>query len=487
MNKKEKTWCEIGVILLCILAILPLLMLAKYNRPSADDYDYAMWTSRAVWAGKGPIGIIAAAIETSRVFYNVWQGLYTAAFFLALQPGIYGETWYFLTTYILIAFIALFVFAAIHILNKEFLHKSALYSATVTMVIVTIICLWMPDVTQGLYWYDGAMNYLPWMFGDYLNLTLVYIAYRRGNTKKAIPYLVISTLLSFLLSGVDHVTSFANILYLLVMVALSVRKKFYVGVIPFISACVGFVIMLIAPGTAVRAATMSGAPVLHTMIETLWHVREILGEWINIEWTVILILATPLAITIADKVKIRVRFWHVLLCGVVCFTVLCGMFCVPYLPSWTFGAGRVTNVIWVAFIAHSVFMHCTIIAWLNSSGVISSEHYLRAKNVEVTKWCVIAVSVVALLFMCVDGVNSNSAAASLEMKKGVAQAYAAEMDERIALYNDDSLDEVILAPLKNTESLLFFSDAGDDPEAWPSTSISRYYGKTIWVDNSLGE
>lgn len=73
------------------------------------------------------------------------------------------------------------------------------------------------------------------------------------------------------------------------------------------------------------------------------------------------------------------------------------------------------------------------------------------------------------------------------MKNGVAQAYAAEMDERIALYNEDSLAQVILAPLKNKESLLFFSDAGDDPEAWPSTSISRYYGKTIWVDNSLGE
>ena len=67
--------------------------------------------------------------------------------------------------------------------------------------------------------------------------------------------------------------------------------------------------------------------------------------------------------------------------------------------------------------------------------------------------------------ICVDGVNSNSVVASLEIKNGVAQAYAAEMDERIALYNDDSLDQVILAPLKNKESLLFFSDAGDDPEA----------------------
>lgn len=487
MLKKENYWYELFVILLCIFVILPLFMLAKYNRPSADDYDYAMWTSRAVWSGKGPLGIIAAAIETDRQFYGMCQGLYVSAFCLAFQPGILGENMYFLATYMILAVIMLFTLSAVHILNKEFLHKSFLYSLTTSIVIITIVCLWMPNVNQGLYWYNGSMNYLPWIFGDYLNLTLVFMIYKYSPSKKMIPYLLTSTLLSFILSGVDHVTSFANILYLIVMSVLFIKEKHYWGLVPLVSACIGFGVMLIAPGTAARAATMDSAPVITTMLATLRHVRVIMGEWINIQWIILLILATPFAIMLCDTLKLKIRIYHVLLCGTICFTVLCGMFCVPFLPMWSFGDGRLTNVIWVAFTAHSVFMHCVIIGWFYSCDWISIKKVLNQKSFELKRWSLIGISIILMTFICISGKRSNSLSAYLEIHTGVAQAYAAQMDERIALYNDTSLEEVILCPIKNKNSLLFFADAGDDPNIWPSTSISRYYGKRIWVDSSLSE
>ena len=118
-NKKH----ELAVILLCLCILLPLIIVGFYNRPAADDYSYAYTTSAAVAEGSGFFGILKAAWDTSAEFYNVWQGLYTSAFILSLQPGIFGEQYYALST--LIIFFSTFIplLIAAHILNKHFFKK----------------------------------------------------------------------------------------------------------------------------------------------------------------------------------------------------------------------------------------------------------------------------------------------------------------------------------------------------------------------------
>ena len=110
-NKKH----ELIVILICICILLPLIIAGFYNRPAADDYDYALLTHAAVVAGGNIFDIIKAAWETNIYYYNNWQGLYTSAFLLALHPGIFGEKIYAISHLIIIAATYLPLFFAVKI------------------------------------------------------------------------------------------------------------------------------------------------------------------------------------------------------------------------------------------------------------------------------------------------------------------------------------------------------------------------------------
>lgn len=85
------------LITLVLISLMPLIRLCKYNHPSADDFPYAFRTyhewieTHSLWR------VLKEAVNTTLYYYNNWQGLYSSAFFLALQPSIFGEQFYALT------------------------------------------------------------------------------------------------------------------------------------------------------------------------------------------------------------------------------------------------------------------------------------------------------------------------------------------------------------------------------------------------------
>ena len=99
--KSKLLTLEKCIIVLVSLFILPILIEAFYNHPTADDYWYSNLTHDVLVNGGGFLELIKAAIDTSVEYMNSWQGLYSSAFVLALQPGIFTETenLYFITTW----------------------------------------------------------------------------------------------------------------------------------------------------------------------------------------------------------------------------------------------------------------------------------------------------------------------------------------------------------------------------------------------------
>lgn len=86
---------KIIAMLILAVAVIPFLMLTYYSRPCVDDYSYAVDTHALIKSGNwNIISLFCAAWKTDVRFYHEWQGLYTSAFVLALQPGILGERWY---------------------------------------------------------------------------------------------------------------------------------------------------------------------------------------------------------------------------------------------------------------------------------------------------------------------------------------------------------------------------------------------------------
>lgn len=467
---------EMSIIFICIIIILPLFIISIYNRPSADDFDYGILTHQIVKNNGNFFELIKAAWDTNINFYNSWQGLYTSAFILSLQPGIFGENYYAYTTLIIISISYLCLLLSIHILNKNFLKKNSLFTITVSTVILSIIMLCMPSPIEGLYWYNGSMNYMPFIFLTLLNVSLLFEAIRTENRLKRNMMILISTMLSFIISGGNHVTSFENILLLIVAIILCIKNKnckkitYVLG--PLISACIGFLIMYLAPGTQIRQTQLAQQGIIETIFTTLNHFFNITNKWCSLTWIVTLLLITPTAIEFATKNKEKFSKSFPLLPILIFITIVCGMFCVPYFSMGNFGAGRITNVIWITFMFFSWIIYFYIWGYLVKNNIININKLPNSDN----KYIMIVICIFILFIM-----NSNSLKAITELCDNTAYNYSIEIDERTKTYNDSSLNEVGVYPLKTISELLFFSDIGPNPNIWPNTSISEYYNKTIYL------
>ena len=69
------------------MLLLPVLVLAVFARPSADDFIYAARTHAVVQQyGLDLPRLLRAAWDTNIYYYENWQGLYVSGFTLAFQP-----------------------------------------------------------------------------------------------------------------------------------------------------------------------------------------------------------------------------------------------------------------------------------------------------------------------------------------------------------------------------------------------------------------
>ncbi len=158
------------IIAICLCSLIPFLVLGSYNRQLCDDFDYSTLTHAAVVQEDGTIlDVLKAAWETDIHYFNTWQGLYSSAFLLALQPGIYGEKYYTLTTPILLLIFFVTTYFFIKIVRRLFCHSKKRILLW-TVVLTTTLVQGLPSLREGIYWYCGAMTYMPFFFGGYLTL-----------------------------------------------------------------------------------------------------------------------------------------------------------------------------------------------------------------------------------------------------------------------------------------------------------------------------
>ena len=165
----------------------------------------------------------------------------------------------------------------------------------------------------------------------------------------------------------NHVTAFQNIIILnLCMIAQYVYKKRLDMIIPTSVAIVGFVIVMLAPGTRVRQGEEMSQSVLSTLVHTVLWCYKYLCSWINIQYLCMLILLIPVAIFVSSRIFInKTRLIHPLWILLVELLVICGMLCVPYKAMGNFGQDRLLNTIWMTFMLFSAFLWVYYLIWSN--------------------------------------------------------------------------------------------------------------------------
>ena len=170
----QKRWLRRFALLTGVL-LLPVLVLAVFARPSADDFIYAARTHAVVQQyGLDLPRLLRAAWDTNVYYYENWQGLYVSGFTLAFQPAIFGNRYYgaTLVCVLLPLFFCLYGLARCVVLRLDPAQKRLPWALALLLTFAFIEG--MPAPVEGLYWFNGAMNYLPYFSLAALNAGLAF-------------------------------------------------------------------------------------------------------------------------------------------------------------------------------------------------------------------------------------------------------------------------------------------------------------------------
>lgn len=463
-KNKYKNIIEVILFLILLASLYPLINLAFFSRPCVDDFAYSYITHNYVASGDWNVfGLIAKAIETDVKFYNTWQGLYSSAFLLSLQPGIFGEQYYCIGMFILliISYLSILYFIS-SILD---ILKIKLNKYLLSMFLFVMIIQALPNALSGLYWFNGAYNYMPFFFLSLINVgvSLKYISEGKKH------HLISSCLLSLIISGGNHVTAFLNILLLICLsfVAYKKNKKLYISLI---FALLGFSFVMFAPGTRIRQDTSSHQGTIKTMYMSFVQSIKYLLNWID-KKTIFIYLTNVLwgVYTFNNNKQLRnITKVSPLLFFLIAWIILCAMLCVPYMAMGFFGAERLTNVIWLFFIISTILL-TTYSTWYLVSKYIS---FNTIDNTIMYKAFTLIIA-----FMCVFYGSCNSFKAYQEVYNCTAPLYAQSFDERLEKMNNATNNsKIIVVDALPYSAMLKIDDLTDDVNDWRNTSWEAYYG-----------
>ena len=149
----------VSMVIILLISLLPIVALGFYNYPFADDFS-ASDTAHWAWQETGSLmAVVKAALENVWYNYQSWSGVYASVFWTSLQPGLFGEQFYGMTTLISVVLLVAAGGCLTSVLIKKNPKGNAYHwiSLCALYLFTTIQC--MPDGNEGLYWHPGTANY----------------------------------------------------------------------------------------------------------------------------------------------------------------------------------------------------------------------------------------------------------------------------------------------------------------------------------------
>ena len=334
LQKQEKKLALL-VLLIMLVALVPLYMVADYAHPSVDDYSYGKLTAEA-WEQTGSFGsVLATAWERTAYTYETHQGTFVSVFLMRLQPGIFGEDYYFLTTvFLLSTFLVcsiLFYYAFFNRIFGADRTKSWLIAAVLSLGAMEFTHV----VSDSFYWYNGGVTYTFFYSMEVLLFTLLIYMYT--TKKKIVKGLLcfVCMLLAVVACGGNYVTSLVTLELLVFICAVTglveykkvqqkkqkkeqntetfLRKNGIINLwfclLVLLAAAVTFLFVVAAPGNALRQEKTGDAnnPIIAILLSFVYGAYS-LGNCMDLPALLLLFLCVPIFVVIAGNVCKRGRF-----------------------------------------------------------------------------------------------------------------------------------------------------------------------------------
>lgn len=470
--------------LVFLAGLVPILILAWYDYPCADDFGFSAYSHIAWQETRSVLQAIKGAFRTVVERWFGWQGTFSSIFVMALQPALWGEGGYRLVPWIMIGAMSLSTLFLLHTVLVRIIHASRSVFISISMLYLIFATQCMVDKTQGFFWFNGSAHYMiphsaALMLAGVL-LCLVTEPRKRKRRLAAACFLAVFT------GGSNYITALITAVLLVcgtgLLFCLKKKKECILMLLPFLFFSVAFLFNTLSPGNAVRQGEMLYRPgVIKSVLLSFYYcVEYVAGLWFD--WTCLLFVLAllPFLWEAAAAVEARFSFRFPLVISAFSFCILSAMFTPSLFATGIPGGGRIFNIIFLDFLLLLIANLFYYMGWLRRHMKLSEAgSCLETHDVKLYLAAVLCLTAfIGVLYARVNPDYFTSVSACRSLISGEAAAYGRETAARTQALRDAAGQENISLELFHTRPyLLYFSDISEDPGDWKNLSMARYYRK----------
>lgn len=507
----------VGAVLVWALLLLPFFWGAAASHPATDDFTFAAYT-HPTWLQTGSLlHVLKDALSYALRTWRDWQGTVTGVILMALNPAVFSIRLYGLHAVALLALdlVAVFVFTE-HMFGTR-LGLPAGFRFHLCLILSLIQLLFLPDIVEGIYWFNGAWFYMGAQAVALIALVLCdRLAVSRAATWKRAAMAVICAAVLFALGMDNYITAMMTAAALLMMALQrawawhAAPDRACIGVIThngkehavsgvrtfdapterarqrratirtallLVPIGAGLLLSVIAPGNAVRMATdgahQSGLSWL--FLTMIWTLRDaalyFVRFFLKTPLLMVLLLLTP-ALCAALPRNLPERRWRVppvwaTLLGL--YLILCAMI-IPHMYSSGYaGSGRVVNMYHSYVVLASPIALALVLMRLSASrqAALAGKRALAVCS---------TLAAVALVIWCLGGQQNHYIQLVSDQLDGTQDAYIAQFQREYALCEAAGPEDDVLLPAWTAQTLTGKPTVYEDPAVWTNESMAHYFG-----------
>lgn len=468
------------------LVMLPLMLAAFYNRPSADDYVF-LRTVTDVMANGGVWALLKNAVQYMIDNYLHWSGMFTPMFWgciVQIPTAIdYRIAWYYPMAYML-----LLAFACLRLGDcaGKLLKASKDASRCAGLMLAIAIFLLTDGVAEGYYWNSGAMVYTA-MFSLCMLLFAGLLSWYSDAPQGLGPRQGLRPglyCLGFLaVSGGNFGTSTLSIIfygYFILYMLLKKDRRYYLA-LPFLFLLGGYLAAVLAPGNAVRQSLIEKPGIIEAFIAAFREAVLFFGR--EPKLYVLALLFLPIGWTLASKARCDFkRPWLVLIGS---YLALAGNIFPAEFSMGTIGPWRMMNT---HFFLLCIMLFVNIVylmGWAQRRFALAG----KAKKAFAAKWLCIYYVAASLLFgLCACDLELRSGRLAFNCWLPTVKAASFLRDGTLANYAqtyDAIVEEAKAHPgealtIEDVPNVFLFHSAfgTDEDTKWLNDAFCLYYGLT---------
>lgn len=463
-------------VLLMAMSLVPILWIAKYNVPCADDYSYGLLTRHAWTETHSLLQVLKASFRQVKNTYVGWQGTWSAVWLMSLQPAVISERLYPLSTVMMLASLLGGLYCFLRVLVVRVVGESRSKCLVLWAATGTACLQFMPSASQGLYWFNGSVFYT-FFFGIFLlccGLAVRYVTLSEG-AKRWGTLAVLSVSMLFLSGGNYAICLLTSELWVLYELALICKKnkRWMELLLPAVLFFAGFAVNAAAPGNAVRQSRFLDHPgVLEAIRLSLSRTYIYSSTWLTAPVLLLLLLLFPVLWSMTEN-----KTWSFRCPGLVTglsFCLLSSMNTPALYAMGFMGDGRYIDIVYYALILLAVFNIYYWMGWFRRK-IQAPEQ--RTKGMEIT--CAAVLS--ALILVSVEILPSVRPVTSLSawdsLRSGEAWEYYETFQQRQKILQNEDEKDVLLPAFPTKPYVLFFDDITPNADDWRNSSMAQFYQK----------